>query len=406
MSVETMPAHLRPLVEDARYACSEAGEIWSSLSGSWVKLNPGPITKQGHLGVALANPLKGGKPRFYYVARLVARAWIGEIPDGVLVCHRDDNPSRNCVENLYIGNRQSNAEDAIRNGRVATGKDWHAPKLTPESVLEILELSRAGTSQCEIARRYSVDSTTVSKILSGERLSSVTGIPKKARNRSDRGEALPRPRARLTDDDVRRALELSEAGWGQEAIGRELGCSRKHVSAIVRGLARREAGVSDEQAREIVALRQAGLPLPEIAAKYGCSRQAASLIARGLSRNDATGLPRGTKGVRASRLRADQVGEIVALSEAGMSQGEISIRLSVHNTTVSNILLGKRRSSVTGIPQKAKRRPSLTAEQVLEIVALSQAGVLQREIAKKFGISKPAVSAIVCGRIWSHLTGI
>ena len=37
------------------------------------------------------------------------------------VCHRDDDVRNNWPENLYLGDRQSNAADCLRNGRHVRG---------------------------------------------------------------------------------------------------------------------------------------------------------------------------------------------------------------------------------------------------------------------------------------------
>ena len=48
----------------------------------------------------------------------------------------------------------------------------------------------------------------------------------------------------------------------------------------------------------------------------------------------------------------------------------------------------------------------LTEEQVLEIVEHYEAGELQRDIARNYGVSRGTVSFIVTGRTWSDVTGI
>jgi group I intron endonuclease len=57
-------------------------------------------------------------------------------------------------------------------------------------------------------------------------------------------------------------------------------------------------------------------------------------------------------------------------------------------------------------PGSKHKRAKLNEEQVLKIVQLSQQGLLQREIAAQFNVSRLTVSAILNGQRWSHLTGI
>lgn len=47
-----------------------------------------------------------------------------------------------------------------------------------------------------------------------------------------------------------------------------------------------------------------------------------------------------------------------------------------------------------------------TADQVLQIVALSRAGYTRREVAKMMNVSRSDVCTIMCGMGWSSVTGI
>lgn len=63
-------------------------------------------------------------------------AWerhIGEIPDGMLVCHRCDTPGCVLVAHLFLGTTQDNADDMVSKGRQATGSS-HGSALHPERV--------------------------------------------------------------------------------------------------------------------------------------------------------------------------------------------------------------------------------------------------------------------------------
>jgi hypothetical protein len=58
-------------------------------------------------------------------------------------------------------------------------------------------------------------------------------------------------------------------------------------------------------------------------------------------------------------------------------------------------------------PRRGEQSPmaKLTAEQVLDLVARVEAGESQRDAAKRLGVTQVAVSAIMRGRTWAHLTG-
>jgi hypothetical protein len=55
--------------------------------------------------------------RKHYVHHLVAQAWHGPRPDGLIVLHADDDPLNPSADNLRWGTHADNAQDAIRNGK-------------------------------------------------------------------------------------------------------------------------------------------------------------------------------------------------------------------------------------------------------------------------------------------------
>jgi len=57
-----------------------------------------------------------GKQRHMNIHRLVYSTWVGEIPEGLQVNHKDDNSFNNHYTNLYIGTQKDNIADSIKNG--------------------------------------------------------------------------------------------------------------------------------------------------------------------------------------------------------------------------------------------------------------------------------------------------
>jgi hypothetical protein len=122
------------------------------------------VSASGYLQVTLS---KGGKCFQRHVHVLVALAFHGPRPDGLLVCH-DDGNKLNCREiNLYYGNFKSNAEDAARHGTLARGERQGIARLTEQAVREIRELA-GSVSQRDLAERYGVCQATVSLAMRGE----------------------------------------------------------------------------------------------------------------------------------------------------------------------------------------------------------------------------------------------
>lgn len=103
-----------------------------------------------------------------YAHRLAYRAWNGEIPQGLDVLHKCDNPP--CINpfHLFVGTRAENVYDMINKGRSpvigAQGERHHHARLTVEQVVGIRKLAAEGLSSFDIGRRYGIFPSTVWKI--------------------------------------------------------------------------------------------------------------------------------------------------------------------------------------------------------------------------------------------------
>lgn len=76
-----------------------------------VMLRPGPQRK-GYLTVSLCD---GDSIRSGRVHQLVMAAFVGPMPTGLEVLHRNDIPGDNRLSNLYYGTRAENCAEARRN---------------------------------------------------------------------------------------------------------------------------------------------------------------------------------------------------------------------------------------------------------------------------------------------------
>lgn len=95
-------------------------------------------------------------------------SWIltfGEIPDGLWVLHKCDNPTCVNPDHLFLGTAKDNEIDKIAKGRqnYARGEDAGPAKLTSEQVIQIRPLIGTRT-QISIANEFGVSSTLVRKI--------------------------------------------------------------------------------------------------------------------------------------------------------------------------------------------------------------------------------------------------
>jgi len=113
---------------------------------------------------------KGGYGRIGndYVHILVCTWYHDERPEGMLACHRCGKGHLGCFSPscLYWGTVDDDAADRRRHGRVAASRRAASP-LTPEQVDEIR--AAIGTPLGELAARYGVAKSTISRIQTGKR---------------------------------------------------------------------------------------------------------------------------------------------------------------------------------------------------------------------------------------------
>lgn len=100
--------------------------------------------------------------------RIAYELFIGEIPNGLLVCHICD--VRNCVnpDHLFLGTYLDNMQDMINKGRQnpATGEDHGKAKLTKKEVMEIRRLyEEKDWSQYKLAGKFNVSQKNISNIV-------------------------------------------------------------------------------------------------------------------------------------------------------------------------------------------------------------------------------------------------
>jgi len=100
---------------------------------------------------------------------------VGEIPKGMLICHKCDNPRCVNPDHLFIGTARDNTKDMYSKGRGVNnrGENCGTSKLTEKDVLEIRELVKWGVSKPRISTVYSVSTRQVYAVLRRENWSHV-----------------------------------------------------------------------------------------------------------------------------------------------------------------------------------------------------------------------------------------
>lgn len=90
-------------------------------------------------------------------------------PTTWLVCHKDNNPLNNRLDNLYIGTAKDNMQQCSRDWRVVVPclkweSNWNS-KLTEEKVLQILNLHYQGLSYDKIVEAVWISKSTICDIV-------------------------------------------------------------------------------------------------------------------------------------------------------------------------------------------------------------------------------------------------
>jgi hypothetical protein len=122
--------------------------------------------------------------QFYYNGKTIVASrashllFVGEVPDGMDVCHTCDNPLCVNPNHLFIGTRSENMKDCADKGRYFIQENphlTHTAKLSPSDVLDIVALKDKFTIK-ELAEKYGVTIVSIGDIYLGKTWSKVTGI--------------------------------------------------------------------------------------------------------------------------------------------------------------------------------------------------------------------------------------
>ena len=106
--------------------------------------------------------------------------FIGEIDDGLYVCHKCDNPSCVNPEHLFLGTRQDNVNDRESKGRNKPNLGEKNPisKLTEVDIISAKRLRAKGETFQSIANRFGVNKTTIIRAVNGTHWKHISAAPK------------------------------------------------------------------------------------------------------------------------------------------------------------------------------------------------------------------------------------
>lgn len=108
-----------------------------------------------------------------FIHRLAYELMVGEIRDGLCVCHKCDNPRCVNIDHLFLGTRADNNADKVRKNRQSRGSAHSMPgerhplaKLSVSQVMAIRETT--GKTQRQVAEEYGVSQSIVSRIITNK----------------------------------------------------------------------------------------------------------------------------------------------------------------------------------------------------------------------------------------------
>lgn len=141
-----------------------------SDQGRAAKILRGARSKQtGYVAIILAK--KGVAYRGYRLHQLVARAFLGDQPEGTVVNHKDGDKTNNKPGNLEFITQKENVLHGISIGRRKTAKNpvngQFSPVLSVDQVGEIKALIGSGTPLYRISEEYKVTTQAIRSIKMG-----------------------------------------------------------------------------------------------------------------------------------------------------------------------------------------------------------------------------------------------
>lgn len=160
--------------------------------------------------------------------RIAYRMCRGEIPAGMLVCHRCDNPLCCNPSHLFLGSGKDNIQDMIAKGRQVclSGEDHGSSILSEEQVVKIRNDYASGSTQTEIAERHGVSRGAIGDVVARRRWRGVSG-----------GAPYVNRSRKLTPRDVMEIRGLRKIGWSGKEIGPFYGITDGMVYHISSGRA-------------------------------------------------------------------------------------------------------------------------------------------------------------------------
>lgn len=194
---------------------------------------------EGYLAVNLCDR---GRQVKRYIHRLVLEAFVGPCSPGMQARHvncRDKTDNR--LENLCWGTPLENMADCVRHGTRRTGERVYTAKITAADVLEMRRLRIAGVPRKELAARFGVNETNVTRAVLGTNWAELAPPDRERVKAAGYARGERHHLSKLSDADVAVVFEMSKAGLTATRIAKLFGVCKSTVYNILKGKTRKDA---------------------------------------------------------------------------------------------------------------------------------------------------------------------
>ena len=210
------------------YQVSSYGKIRKISTGTRVKWY---VTKNNPYPYCIL--YENNKSHTYTVHRLVALAFLGDRPDGMVIDHIDDCVYNMNASNLHYITVKENAKKEAANNPNQT---FNSHYLTREELDLVLKMLKDGCGQRQIGEAVGVRNTTICRINCKLKRGEIVETRAEQLARNGLKFRVPRKsKVKMSQADHDYLKRLYESGCSIGQLHRELGVSKGTISEIVHG---------------------------------------------------------------------------------------------------------------------------------------------------------------------------